>query len=187
MYTNSNNSEKVEKYARLFNKKEEAQDGFDFHHAQMQDMKKKIEDLWQQDQRHQQAANNCRNHITAIDKTLNEEINSVKEAIREDQFKLKADDEKRKVKQLAEVAPSGNPLDEPKAPNSNSDPRTLNPHESRIWKLQTCYQCRQLGHGRLHHGTNTKAKYGLPTKPWSSWKSEHPTHNHYILLLTHKD
>jgi uncharacterized UBP type Zn finger protein len=153
----------------------------------MQDIKKKTEVLWQEDQQHRQATNDCRNHITTINKTLNEEISNVKEALKEDQFKLKAEDEKRKAKQLAEAALSGNPLEEPKAPNSNSEPRPLNACESRIWKLQTCYQCGQLGHGRLHHGTNTKTKYRIPTKPWSSWKSEHPTHNRYILLLTRKD
>jgi hypothetical protein len=186
MLSSATNSSNVEFYSKKFEERRNNNDVFERRTQQMQEIREQIAVLWKTEQDYREEANRARNAIEATDLLLNLDVAKAKKAFKDDQLALKKQDEQRKAKQLAESAPSGNPNNEERSPNAHAFNPTLSDRESRIWKLRTCYKCGLLGHGRKHH-TKVKKEFGIPTKPWGSWKSKSPSHNRYLLLRVYND
>jgi hypothetical protein len=186
MIPGNRNPKNVEFYAKKFDDRRANQDLFETRNQQIKDIYEEIAVLWKREQDYREEANNARNAIEATDLLFNLDVANVKKAFKDDQISLKKLDEARKIKMLAEAAPSGNPLEEKQHSNPPNIAPTLNNRESRIWKLRICYKCGEIGHGRKHH-TIAKKEFGIPTKPWGSWKSESPSHNRYLLLRIYND
>jgi hypothetical protein len=184
LFPGDNKPTNVDFYAKKF----KARENFKYKHGVVVDEIKEIREtmaqLWKDEQKLRAEAMECKNGIDAIDTLLDLNVFQVKKTIKEDQLAQKKEDEIRKAKILALSAPSGNPNDEPKGPNVAKTVPPLNNRESQVWKLRTCYKCGELGHGRKHHLTVKKGEYGLPPKPWGSWKSKSPSHNRYLVLFT---
>jgi hypothetical protein len=174
----------VDFYAKKFKKREDLKFKHNIVVDEIKEIHKTMAQLWKDEQKLRAEAMECKNTIDAIDTLLDLNVFQVKRAFKDDQLAQKKEDEIRKAKILAIMAPSGDPTKEPKNPNVTKTVPAMDNHESRTWKLRTCYKCGELGHRHKHHTTMKKGEYGLPPKPWGSWKSKSPSHNRYLVLVT---
>ena len=180
LFPGPNKSEEINLFGTLFQKREELQQEKE---GEEEELKRELEEmarLWKKIEDKKDRIKEIENHEDAADDLFRRNMKLIKGLMREDQLDQKKEDERRKTKMLAEKAPSGYPLNEAKEDNPNPV-RPLTHKEYIRWKLRTCYKCGQLGHGRNHHMI-APSQYGCQTKPWSTWKSKHPSRNRYEAL-----
>jgi flagellar biosynthesis GTPase FlhF len=192
MFPGTSKSPTHDLFANKFNRRHDQKAEYDTRAQQIKEVREEIAVLWKREQDYREQANAAKNEVDAIDGFLNDHVEDIKKVFKENQLIIKADDEKRKARKLAEEAPSGNPQEELKYPNVSTVIQKVPESELRIWKLRTCYKCGKIGHGRKHHQQAKKSSappivsdngWGVPVKPWGSWKSKSPSHNRYVLLM----